>query len=85
MTRNDSFSRLQFSRSLFSRSSFSRSSFSRQLAWNVAFPVFISPIVWNTCENLHYESVYFKELHNEQGVLMTENIQDGGSCSVNYY
>ena len=26
----------------------------------------ISPLVWNTCENLHYESVYFKELHNEQ-------------------
>ena len=29
-------------------------------------PVFISPIVWNMCENLHYESVYFKELHNQQ-------------------
>ena len=24
------------------------------------------PIVWNMCEHLHYESVYFKELHNEQ-------------------
>ena len=35
-------------------------------AWNLAFPVFISPIVWNMCVNLHYESVYFKELHNEQ-------------------
>ena len=35
-------------------------------AWNLAFPVFILPIVWNMCENLHYESVYFKELHNEQ-------------------
>ena len=34
--------------------------------WNLAFPVFISPIVWNMCENLHYESAYFKELHNEQ-------------------
>ena len=22
------------------------------------FPVFISPIVWNMCEHLHYESVY---------------------------
>ena len=33
---------------------------------NLAFPVFISPIVWNMCENLHYESVYFKELHNDQ-------------------
>ena len=30
------------------------------------FPVFISPIVWNMCEHLHYESVYFKELHKEQ-------------------
>ena len=29
-------------------------------AWNLAFPVFISPIVWNMCENLHYESVYSK-------------------------
>ena len=37
-----------------------------ECAWNHAFPVFISPIVWNTCENLHYQSVYFKELHNEQ-------------------
>ena len=35
-------------------------------AWNFAFPVFISPIVWNMCENLRYESVYFKELNNEQ-------------------
>ena len=35
-------------------------------AWNLVFPVFISPIVWNMCENLHYESVYFKELHNKQ-------------------
>ena len=24
-------------------------------------PVFISPIIWNMCEHLHYESVYFKE------------------------
>ena len=31
------------------------------------FPFFfISPIVWNMCENLHYESVYFTELHNDQ-------------------
>ena len=35
-------------------------------ALNLAFPVFISPIVWNICENLPYESVHFKELHNEQ-------------------
>ena len=35
-------------------------------AWNLAFPLFISPVVKNMCENLHYESVYFRELHNEQ-------------------
>ena len=28
--------------------------------------VFISPIVWNMCENLRYESVYFEELQNDQ-------------------
>ena len=39
---------------------------SRNCVWNLAFPVFISPIVWNMCENLHHESVYFKELHNQQ-------------------
>ena len=37
-----------------------------RVAWNLAVPVFISPIVWNMCENLHYKSVYFKELHNQQ-------------------
>ena len=25
-----------------------------------------SPIVWNMCEHLHYESVYYKELHNKR-------------------
>ena len=35
-------------------------------AWNLAFPVFISPIVWNMCENLYYESVYFKDLLKDQ-------------------
>ena len=45
------------------------------------FPVFISPIVWNMCEHLHYESAYFKEVHKEQEYY----IQSGGSCSVNYY
>ena len=35
-------------------------------AWNLVFPVFISPIVWNMCENLDCGSVYFKELHNDQ-------------------
>ena len=23
-------------------------------------------LVWNMCENLHYQSVYFKELHNQK-------------------
>ena len=32
----------------------------------LASPVFISPIVWNMCENIRCESVYFKELHNKQ-------------------
>ena len=29
------------------------------------FPVYISPVVWNMCEHLYYESVYFKELHKD--------------------
>ena len=50
-------------------------------AWNLAlFPVCISPIVWNMCEHLHYESLYL--LRKEQEYY---NIQSGGSCSVNYY
>ena len=48
------------------------------------FPVFISPIVWNMCEHLHDESVYFKELHKEQEYYL-QSLQSGGSCSVNYY
>ena len=35
-------------------------------ACNLAFPIFISPNVWNMSENLNYESVYFKELHKDQ-------------------
>lgn len=35
-------------------------------AWNLAFPVFNSSIVWNMFENLHYESVYLKEPNNDQ-------------------
>ena len=30
------------------------------------FPVFISPMVWNKCVNLHFELKHFKELHNDQ-------------------
>ena len=43
----------------------------------------LSDIV-NMCENLQ-EAVYFKELHNEQEYyILTDIIQNGGSCSVNY-
>ena len=28
--------------------------------------LFFSPVVWNMCENLHYESIYFKELLKDQ-------------------
>ena len=45
------------------------------------FPVFISPIAWDMCEHLHYESAYFKELHQEQEYY----IQSAGTLSVNYY
>ena len=30
------------------------------------FLFLLLPIVRNICENLHYESVYFKGLHNDQ-------------------
>ena len=33
-------------------------------AWNHTFPVFT--LTYYMCENLHYESVYFKELPNDQ-------------------
>ena len=32
----------------------------------LGFLFLLSPVVWNMCENLHYKSVYFKELHNDQ-------------------
>ena len=47
-------------------------------AWHLAFAVFISPIVWNICENLHYESVYFKELVNEQEYYWPTIYRGGG-------
>ena len=37
------------------------------------------------CENLPYESVYFKELHNEQECYWPTIYRAGASCSVNYY
>ena len=66
------------------RSSFSSASFSKLpfvLRSSFSKLPFISPIVWNMCEHLHYELVYFKEIHKEQEYY----IQSGGSCSVNYY
>ena len=40
------------------------------------FLFLLSPIVWNMCENLHYE---------RPRILLIDNMQSGGSCSVNYY
>ena len=52
-------------------------------AWNLAFPVFtLAYIVRNMCENLHYESVCATQ---RPRILLTDNMQSGGSCSVNYY
>ena len=48
-------------------------------AWNLAFPVFISPTVWNMCKNLHYESVCFKELHNEQEYYWSTTYRTGAA------
>ena len=28
--------------------------------------LFLSYLLYEICENLHYESLYFKELHNDQ-------------------
>ena len=49
------------------------------------FPVFVSPIVLNMGENLHYESVVYFRATQRARILSTYNIQNGGSCSVNYY
>ena len=43
------------------------------------FPVFILPIVWDMCERRHYESVYFKELHNEQEYIDWEYTERGAA------
>ena len=38
------------------------------------------------CKNLHYESVYFKELHDEQEyTIYNEFTEQGQLYSVNYY
>ena len=50
------------------------------------------PIVWNMCENLHYESVYFKEPDNQQeyykptiyrtgAAVACSRLRDGGGKS----
>ena len=55
-------------------------------AWNLAFPVFISPIVWNMCENLRLLWIgIFQRATQRPRILLTDNILSGGSCSVNYY
>ena len=45
-------------------------------AWNLAFPVFISPIVWNMCENLDCGATQRPRL------LLTDNIQSRGCTSI---
>ena len=57
----------------------------RNCAWNLAFPEFISPIVWNMCEHLHYEIGIFQRATQRARILLPDNIQNGGSCSVNHY
>ena len=43
------------------------------------------------CENLHYESTgadgidIFQRASQRAGILLTDNIQSGGSYNVNYY
>ena len=49
-------------------------------AWNLAFPVFILPVVWNMSEKLHCESVYFKELHNDQEYYWSTTYRAGVAC-----
>ena len=45
-------------------------------ARNLAFPVFISPIVWNMCENLDCGATQRPRL------LLTDNIQSRGCTSI---
>ena len=45
----------------------------------VYFLEFISPIVWNMCEHLLYESVYFKELPNEQEYYWPSRYRPGAA------
>ena len=42
------------------------------------FLVFISPIVRNMCEHLHYDSVYFKDGYTTSKNTIEDNIQRGG-------
>ena len=50
------------------------------------FLFLLSPIVWNMCEKLHYESVSSKESSTQRPrILLTDKIQGRVSCSVNYY
>ena len=54
-------------------------------AWNLAFPVFISPIygmqhVWKSSLWIGI----FQRAKQRARILLSDNIQSGGSCSVNY-
>ena len=51
--------------------------------WNLAFPVIISPIVFNMCEHLHYESVYIsKSYTTSKNAIDRRQYTERGSCSV---
>ena len=47
-----------------------------------SFPAVISPIQYGICVNIHYESVYFKELYTQGArILLTYNIQSGAAVA----
>ena len=46
------------------------------------FPVFISPIVWNVCEHLHYESVYFKDGYTTSKNTIDRQYTDWAGAAV---
>ena len=47
--------------------------------------IYLTSIVWNMCEHLHYEIGIFQRATQRARILLPDNIQSGGSCSVNHY
>ena len=48
------------------------------------FLFLLPPILWNMCENLHYES-YISRATQRPRILLTDDIQSREDCSVNCY